>query len=323
MISFIVIGRNEGWKLTKCLQSIFNTIHYNDLNQYEILYVDSKSTDDSIKRVANFPKVKIFSITGNYNSAIARNIGAKESKGDALFFIDGDMEIQEDFLPFVYSKNVGLMYDFVTGQCIDYSYNYSGKLLFKETYNKLDFIDEQKSTVGGLFLIKRDLWFYVGGMKNKMQKSQDIDLAFRLAKQGFYLMKKNNLLAIHHTVAYYDKQRMWKMLLKGNHFFRVVLLRENISNKYAWKYFMKGNSTLIALLVLIILTVLTNNPYLLLLFFLLIAVKTILGKTFRRQFNLGLILSNFAHTPLCDISLLFAFFLYWPLDHIEEYKKVV
>ena len=50
MISFIVIGRNEGWKLTKCFESIYDTINYNKLINYEIIYVDSASTDDSIDR---------------------------------------------------------------------------------------------------------------------------------------------------------------------------------------------------------------------------------------------------------------------------------
>ena len=105
MISFIVIGRNEGWKLTKCFESIYDTINYNKLINYEIIYVDSASTDDSIDRAKNFNEVKIYIITGKFNAAIARNIGAKEAKGDVFFFIDGDMEILPDFLPLVYNEN--------------------------------------------------------------------------------------------------------------------------------------------------------------------------------------------------------------------------
>ena len=32
MFSFIIIGRNVGWKLTKCFKSVFKTIEYNNLN---------------------------------------------------------------------------------------------------------------------------------------------------------------------------------------------------------------------------------------------------------------------------------------------------
>jgi glycosyltransferase involved in cell wall biosynthesis len=79
MISFIIIGRNEGWKLTKCLQSVFETIAYNKLKNAEVIYVDSKSTDDSIERAKAFDKVKVLLITGECNAAIASNIGAKEA----------------------------------------------------------------------------------------------------------------------------------------------------------------------------------------------------------------------------------------------------
>ncbi len=89
--SFIVIGKNEGWKLSLCFQSILNCIEKNRIDNYEIIYVDSRSTDDSIERAKKIPNIKIFSIIGKCNAAIARNIGCKEAQVDILFFFDGDM----------------------------------------------------------------------------------------------------------------------------------------------------------------------------------------------------------------------------------------
>jgi glycosyltransferase involved in cell wall biosynthesis len=128
MVSFIVIGKNEGWKLTKCLNSIYETIEYNNLQEAEIFYIDSKSTDDSIRRVKKFDSIRIFEITGECNAAIARNIGAKEANGDILFFIDGDMEINKEFLDCALS-NGDLKYDYVTGHLYDYLYDYDEQFL--------------------------------------------------------------------------------------------------------------------------------------------------------------------------------------------------
>ena len=122
MISFIIIGRNEGWKLTKCLASVFETIDHNKLTSWEVIYVDSNSADDSIDRAKAFVKTKIFKITGFYNAAIARNIGVEESVGETLFFIDGDMEIRPDFLPLVYNEKDGLKHSFVSGQLKNFNY---------------------------------------------------------------------------------------------------------------------------------------------------------------------------------------------------------
>ena len=90
MISFTVIGRNEEKNLRRCFNSIYNTILYNQIKDQKVIYVDSKSTDRSIDIAKEFRSITIYCITGYCNAAIDRNIGAKESKGNIFFFIDGD-----------------------------------------------------------------------------------------------------------------------------------------------------------------------------------------------------------------------------------------
>ena len=189
MISFIVIGRNEGWKLTKCFESIIKTIAYNHLEHYEIIYVDSISKDDSIERVRDFKNTKIFQLKGDCNAAIARNVGAKESKGDVLFFIDGDMEIIPNQFRYFYTESDGLTYSFVTGNWYNYYYNQNWKFLKKDSVS-MKVKDTKESTTGGLFLIERSIWNLVGGMRNEFERSQDIDFALRLAKKNILLLKK-------------------------------------------------------------------------------------------------------------------------------------
>lgn len=318
MISFIIIGRNEGWKLTKCFNSVFETILVNKLTQYEVIFVDSKSTDDSIERVKAFPIVKIFQITGNYNAAIARNIGAKESKGDVLFYIDGDMEIQPLFLPLVYDEQNKLKHIFVSGQWIDYNYDFNGNLLSKGKYIESKYSDSKESTTGGLFLIERKTWFEINGMKNKMRRSQDLDLALRLAKKNIFLLRKKELLAIHHTVPYNDKKRMWKLLFSGASLYKVVLLKENFFNKYQWKLFLRGNYTFITLLLFLFLTFLTSNILFVIPYFLAVIGRTLL----RKERSLQFVLINLVYFPVFELSLLFAFFFFWPKNYKEEYIAI-
>ena len=98
MISFIVIGKNEGWKLKLCFDSIQNVVSQDGITDYEVIYVDSRSIDDSIQLAKTYPNTRVFMITGECNAGVGRNVGAKEAKGDILFFVDGDMEIQAGFL---------------------------------------------------------------------------------------------------------------------------------------------------------------------------------------------------------------------------------
>jgi glycosyltransferase involved in cell wall biosynthesis len=208
MISFIIIGRNEGWKLPLCLKSVFLTIKENNLKNYEVIYIDSNSTDNSIENAKILSEIKIIQLTGEVNAAIARNVGAKESKGDVLFFIDGDMELFPEFLSFVYSEQDGLKCDFVSGNWVNINYDTNDKLLSEEIQFKID-RDIIEQTTGGLFLIKGNIWNSIGGMRIIFRKSQDIDLGLRLAKARVFLFRKKEIAAKHHTVADLDKNRMW------------------------------------------------------------------------------------------------------------------
>lgn len=314
-----MIGRNEGWKLVKCLESIQFTIEKNDISDAEIIYVDSRSTDDSINNALSFKEVRIFIITGVYNAAIARNIGAKEATGDTLFFIDGDMEIKAEFLPLVYDLvTKKLKYDFVSGQWINYNYNKDGILVDKEEYNSEEFLDKISARTGGLFLIRRKLWENAGGMKNKMRRSQDLDIALRLAKCGVFLLRKKELLAIHHTVPYKDKKRIWQLLFSGANLYRIVLLRENFFNKHEWALFWRGNYTFIILLFCLFLTFYNNNVIYLLLYLISIIVRSFA----RGEKSIRLFLTNLLYFPIYEASLLLGFFFFWPKSHKEYYVSV-
>lgn len=318
MISFIIIGKNEGWRLTNCIKSVINAIQYNELVNAEIIYVDSNSTDDSIDRAKQFRNVKIFLITGKCNAAIARNIGALESSNDILFFIDGDMEIESNFIKLIYDDCLGLKHDFVSGQWLNYNYTNEGKFISKEVYNENNYTDTYDYTTGGLFLIKKVLWFEVNGMKTKMKVNEDLDIGLRLAKENHFLLRKKELLAIHHTVPYNDKKRIWDLLFSGAQLFRIVLLRENILNKYGWMFFLRGNYTFFGLMLSILLSFIFLNPICLLFYFALIIVRTVM----RKEHSMRLIITNLFYFPLYETSLLFGLFLFWPKNKKLEYVSV-
>lgn len=108
MVSFIVIGKNEGWRLDKCLSAIHYFARQEELANYEIIYVDSKSTDDSLSIAKKNAANRILLITGECNAAIGRNVGAKEAKGDILFFWMGIWNFSQDFTKTLWIKTRNL-----------------------------------------------------------------------------------------------------------------------------------------------------------------------------------------------------------------------
>lgn len=245
MISFIIIGRNEGWKLNKCFESIFETIEYNQLENPEVIYVDSKSTDNSIEVAKAFKKVKVFLIKGVCNAAVARNIGAQEAKGDILFFIDGDMEINKEFLTFVLENNQ-LKYDCVTGHLDDYLYDYNDNFLGKKnrTYtNKIPSKEQVLKTNGGIFLIKKNIWQSLSGLRTKYKINEDNDLTLRLIKRKIRTVRIPVLITKHHTVDYKNDKRMWQDLLKFHSLYPGLLFRDHLLNPIAWEKTLRANYT--------------------------------------------------------------------------------
>jgi len=244
MISFIVIGRNEEDNLRRCFRSIYSAVSQNNRIDYEIIYVDSNSSDNSIAVTKEFKEIKIFCITGYCNAAIARNIGAKESSGSLLFFIDGDMEIEKEFLSHVLDQNMSLIHDLVTGQVIDIvdgcpdTFRYSST----STYNQL--------LPGGVFIIKRSCWESVDGMRTKFNTGEEPDLGYRLLKKGFLIKRIQETITRHYTYPEQGLKGKWKEILNRSAFNpRCVTYRDHIFNKYMYLGMWTLDKTFILLII--------------------------------------------------------------------------
>lgn len=229
MISFIIIGKNIQNTIAICIESVVKFIETNNITSFEILYIDSNSIDESIKIAQQFPVI-IFSVKGEVNAAIGRNVGAKNSKGKLLFFIDGDMELVPDFYQYVFS-DVSKMpeYPFVNGYWQDKYYDNEFKFLYTEELiipDKIDYIN----TTGGLMIVTKELWNKVGGMDERLVRSQDHDIGLRLAKIGFPAKRYNHLFATHHTTSYFDKKRFINFIFGKTLLSQGLLMRKQLFN---------------------------------------------------------------------------------------------
>lgn len=314
MISFIVIGRNEGWKLPKCIQSIVDLIEHDKTNLYEILYVDSNSTDDSIKKVKAFKEVKVFKLIGDINAAIARNVGAKEARGDIFFFMDGDMEINVESFFEIFDNNMKLKYEFISGDFQNFYYenSISKECISTEMYHKNKKI-KKEFTTGGLFAINKDKWMMVNGMRNIFKRSQDMDLGLRLSKKGIYMHRLPINLAKHHTVNYRSKIRMWNNLKDSTHLYgRSLLYKKNIFNINMLKLMMKQDYSLVFLILVILASLIFKKIELMILYPVILVLRSVSRR------NLKYII----YFLLRDIKVLFGFVLFQPKNKSISYILV-
>lgn len=306
MLSFIVIGRNEEKNLKRTIEGIIGAAAYCRMKRYEIIYVDSKSTDSSIAIASQFPEVRIFSITGETNAAIGRNIGAKEANGNAFFFIDGDMKIIPEFLKGVWDEEKETINEnFVSGQLLDIENGQSRK----RSFNKI--------LPGGIFIIKRDVWEAVGGMNTKFTAGEDYDLGLRLRKKGYIFQRKPEIITEHYTVPILDKSRIWKAMRSKYTFYpRCVLLRDHLFSPQMYNLLWKNDKTFILLIVTLLALIVYYPVGLILLAVYLISIvlRVLQQKKYLPFFQL------LGYFLLFDFLNLVYFFTFFPKKRKEEYK---
>ena len=95
-VSIVVIGRNEGQRLIACLNSI-RTMSAGNFS-YEIIYVDSASTDGSAERAQALGARVIRVHPDRPSAALGRNAGWKAASGEFILFLDGDTLLHPDFV---------------------------------------------------------------------------------------------------------------------------------------------------------------------------------------------------------------------------------
>ena len=307
MISFIIIAKNEAITLKKCFDSIFNTIKNNRFSQYEVLYVDSNSRDNSIEIAKQYNAIKILRLTGYCSPAIARNIGAKEAKGSIFFFIDGDSSINPAFIDL--NKLLKQSEAYVYGPFSDITSHCNKNIDNKTIYTK------EKSLFtpfhGGIFIIARKLFDLVNGFKEKYRKAagEDIDLSLRLLTKGYAAKYKNKIIAYHYTVDYLSFQRAWQMLWNGSQLYaRSVLYRDHLFNKKLWPLFLRREYGLMALLISLVVCVLMNSFLPLLLY----AATTLFRILFQRNKKWFDIPNRLLYYPTRDVYVFLGMLFFFP-----------
>ena len=93
-LSIVVIGRNEGQRLSSCLESIKRA---RGVAVNEVIYVDSASTDGSSELALQHGATVIVVRPERPTAAIGRNAGWRCAVSDFILFLDGDTVLHPDF----------------------------------------------------------------------------------------------------------------------------------------------------------------------------------------------------------------------------------
>jgi len=201
-LSVVVVGRNEGDHLETCLDTVFDLCR--DGPDFEVLYVDSNSTDDSVACALDYP-VTVLRIPSDdlCSPAAGRYVGARRARGERVLFVDGDMTVEPGWLSAALDALDRPDVAGVTGH--------------------LDARGEAESphdvdALRGVALYDADRLDAVGGFDPFLQASEDVDVGFRLLAAGHRLVRLPRVVATHPSASgVREPVRRWR-----NGYFRGV-----------------------------------------------------------------------------------------------------
>lgn len=232
IVSVVVPAFNCEKTISKTIQSVLDQ-SYGDL---EIIIVDDGSTDSTAKIItsminqmiassgmkpcldtsagggfiSDFKSVKYF-YQKNSGPAAARNLGAKRSKGEFIFFTDSDCIAHFDWI----EKAMKCFCEDIAVVAGSYGIANHGNLLatcvFKEIrYRHTKLMPKYPKAFGSYnFGVKKNVFDEVGGFNTSYRSAsgEDNDLSYKILRAGYRIYFEKDALVDH-----YHPQKVWKYL---------------------------------------------------------------------------------------------------------------
>jgi len=197
LISLVIPNYNGSHTIAKCLESALAC----DYPNFEVIVIDDCSNDNSIAIIEKYP-CKLINLTERSGAARTRNIGARNSRGEILFFIDADCLLKKDALT-IAAQN----YDkYGPGTIIGGTYTPRpyDKNFFSMFQSIFIHYSETKNShrpdylATHAMIIDSGTFKKSGGFSEKfMPILEDVEFSHRLKKNGYELIVNPDILVTH------------------------------------------------------------------------------------------------------------------------------
>ncbi len=213
-VGVVVIGRNEGERLRRCLLSVQDTA-------CAVIYVDSGSTDGSVDAArALGAEVVELDTSIPFSAARARNAGLERfvqlaPAAEFVLFVDGDCEVAEHFA----AVGRRALLDDVRLAAV------AGRLRerFPEhsLYNRLcdmewTVLPGEVKSCGGIALFRVAALRETGGFNPRVVAGEEPELCVRLRQRGWTIKRVADDMATHDAAMTHFSQ-WWKRAVRAGH----------------------------------------------------------------------------------------------------------
>tara|TARA_Y100001958_G_C21219031_1_gene544390 strand:+ start:92 stop:919 length:828 start_codon:yes stop_codon:yes gene_type:complete len=251
--SVLIINFNNSKYINKCLTSLKNQTYKN----FEIIFVDDKSTDNSILTLKKFikknKKLRINLITskqktkfGSFNQINCIKLGLEKCNGKYIFFLDSDdfylkNKIYEVINFFKLNKKILITYD------LPFKLIKGKKIKFRIKKRNKIFIPWPSFPSQSCIVVRKD---YLNKIIKKLSltKYPNVWFDFRLICKAFY--DYNNIKFIDKYLTVYRQNirgesikfkkfniKWWNRRGEAHNFMKQVVLQHKKKNNFSFDYF--------------------------------------------------------------------------------------
>jgi len=235
-LSIVVIGRNEGSRLAKCLDSIKLV---RGVAVREIIYCDSASTDGSPELAARYGATVIVVRPERPTAAIGRNAGWRRADSDLVLFLDGDTVLHPDFPRAAFealSRDASLAA--VWGHRRE---SHPEASIFNRVLD-LDWVYRPGFTefCGGDVLMRRKALLEAGGFDEMLIAGEEPELCRRMRARGYRILHIDQPMTMH-DLQITRVSQYWRRATRAGHAYAEVSERYRGSNDPSWAAERRGN----------------------------------------------------------------------------------
>ena len=226
----VVIGRNEGERLTRCLHSVAKLKQ--TMENVEVIYVDSNSEDGSVTRARTAGARGLVLPPGATTAARGRNAGWRSDSYDFVLFLDGDTVLQPQFLPLALETLRNPRIAVVWGHRRELSPPSS----FYNRILDLDWIYPPgiSEFCGGDALMRRDVLAEVGGYDETLIAGEEPEMCRRMRERGYQIMHIDCPMTMH-DLAITSFRQYWKRALRAGFAYASVSQISSAAGAPLWR----------------------------------------------------------------------------------------
>jgi glycosyltransferase involved in cell wall biosynthesis len=225
-VSIIIPVKNEEKYIGKCLDSIFACDY--PIEFYEVIVVDNGSSDMSVE-IAKQKGAKIFIKPGLPISGL-RNVGARESIGEIIVFLDADCLVSSQWIKsaiFIFKQNRNII-------ACGSSPIFENQTWVQRTWEFSITSNKEINIVSWLpsmnLFVKKKYFIKVKGFDETLSTCEDVDFCYRLKNYGEILSCKNTMI-MHMGEPKTLKEFYFRELWRGQSNFRGVLRHGVVLNE--------------------------------------------------------------------------------------------